>query len=96
MGASPGYAARVEDRAQASDYSGRLQAEGATHGHRAANQTSAVREAEVSLINDLQNKSALHRRPFHQFRTDPQPLREFHAQEMQKGRLGRLGTYLAP
>ncbi len=49
MGASPGNPARVEDRAQASDYSGRLQAEGATHGHRAANPTSAVREAEVAL-----------------------------------------------
>ena len=50
----------------------------------------------MSLINGLQNKSALHRRPFRQFRTDPQPLREFHAQEMQKGRLGRLATYHAP
>ncbi len=50
----------------------------------------------MSLVNGLQNKSALHRRPFRQFRTDPQPVREFHAQAMQKGRLGRLGTSHAP
>ncbi len=50
----------------------------------------------MSVINGFRKKSALHRRRFGPFRTDPQPLWEFQAQAMQKSRLGRIRTHGAP